>query len=73
MDGLGAPEITFKEAKIEQQSTALERGSSEKWKLGLENGTSVVTFEEKKLASLSGSSPFYLHSECFPLRVPFYK
>lgn len=25
MDGLGAQEITFKEAKIEQQSAALER------------------------------------------------
>lgn len=65
MDRLGAQEITFKEAKIEQQSAALER-LTQKWKVGLENGSSVVTFEEKKFASLSYSSPFYLHSECFP-------
>lgn len=39
--------ITFEEAKVKQQSASPEGVSSEKWKLGLENGASVVTSDEE--------------------------
>lgn len=47
MQRLETKEVTFKDAKIEQQSAAPERRDSEKWSLGLENMTSAVASEEE--------------------------